>query len=312
MGMRAIIDALKANGTYGVAQCLFITIAFVGGLYIWPPSPHPRDSPHTIKRRFLSLAMTLAMCWVPTYVCIRDEHSRRSRAANLAGTFHVLGLGRPDADAIDAVVDAVLSVACVMYLTAALFLGPLTHLALDGKLVSTFADAFRIDTVLKLRNYVVAPVSEEFAFRACMAPLLILCGRWSAPAARTFTPMRATWTCPVFFGLAHLHHFGEACARFGVLVAVVSVVAQFTYTVVFGWFAAFTLLRTGSIAGAMASHAFCNVVGFPDVEGAVAHERKAVVLAAYACGIALFTAGLWRVTDPDLHHASLWEEWSAL
>ena len=30
MGMRAIIDALKANGTYGVAQCLFITIAFVG------------------------------------------------------------------------------------------------------------------------------------------------------------------------------------------------------------------------------------------------------------------------------------------
>jgi len=51
MGMRAIIDALKANGTYGVAQCLFITIAFVGGLYISPPSPHPRDSPHTIQRR---------------------------------------------------------------------------------------------------------------------------------------------------------------------------------------------------------------------------------------------------------------------
>ena len=116
----------------------------------------------------------------------------------------------------------------------------------------------------------------------------------------------------MFFGLAHLHHFGEMRARFGLLVAAVTVAGQFTYTVVFGWFAAFTLLRTGSIAGAVASHAFCNAVGFPDVQAAVAHERKAVVLAAYACGIALFTAGLWRVTDPDLHHASLWEEWSAL
>ena len=185
MGMRAIIDALKANGTYGVAQCLFITIAFVGGLYIWPPSPHPRDSPHTIKRRFLSLAMTLAIGVLGAHVRLHQGTSTREGAARRTspGLSTSWGWGRPDADAIDAVVDAVLSVACVMYLTAALFLGPLTHLALDGKLVSTFADAFRIDTVLKLRNYVVAPVSEEFAFRACMAPLLILCGRWSAPAA---------------------------------------------------------------------------------------------------------------------------------
>lgn len=41
-----------------------------------------------------------------------------------------------------------------------------------------------------LRNYVVAPISEEFTFRACIIPLLLQC----------FQPMTAVFICPVFFG----------------------------------------------------------------------------------------------------------------
>ena len=42
-----------------------------------------------------------------------------------------------------------------------------------------------------LRNHVVAPVAEEFVFRACMLPLLLQC----------FQPMTAVFIAPLFFGV---------------------------------------------------------------------------------------------------------------
>lgn len=50
-----------------------------------------------------------------------------------------------------------------------------------------------------IRNYVVAPLSEELVFRACMLVLIIHCTR----------PMTAVFVCPIFFGAAHLHHMVE-------------------------------------------------------------------------------------------------------
>jgi len=41
-----------------------------------------------------------------------------------------------------------------------------------------------------LRNYVVAPISEEFTFRACIIPLLL----------QRFQPITTILICPVFFG----------------------------------------------------------------------------------------------------------------
>lgn len=45
--------------------------------------------------------------------------------------------------------------------------------------------------LLWLRNHVVAPLSEEFTFRACMLPLLL----------QTFTPMTSVFITPLFFGV---------------------------------------------------------------------------------------------------------------
>lgn len=42
-----------------------------------------------------------------------------------------------------------------------------------------------------LRNHVVAPVAEEFVFRACMLPLLLQC----------FRPMTVVFVAPLFFGV---------------------------------------------------------------------------------------------------------------
>lgn len=42
-----------------------------------------------------------------------------------------------------------------------------------------------------LRNQVVAPLTEELVFRACMLPMLVPCAG----------PSTAVFTCPLFFGV---------------------------------------------------------------------------------------------------------------
>jgi len=54
-------------------------------------------------------------------------------------------------------------------LTASLFAGPLLQRVLSGR-----ADADSMAPLQILRNLVMAPVTEEFCFRACMAPLFLL------------------------------------------------------------------------------------------------------------------------------------------
>ena len=49
------------------------------------------------------------------------------------------------------------------------------------------------------RNRVVAPLSEEWTFRACMLPLLLQC----------LAPTTAIFVCSLFFGVAHFHHLVE-------------------------------------------------------------------------------------------------------
>lgn len=44
---------------------------------------------------------------------------------------------------------------------------------------------------------------------------------------------------------------------------------QFAYTTLFGWYATFVFLRTGSVAAVVLAHAFCNWCGLPRLWGRV-------------------------------------------
>ena len=44
---------------------------------------------------------------------------------------------------------------------------------------------------------------------------------------------------------------------------------QFAYTTVFGWYATFVFLRTGSVWAVMVVHTFCNWMGLPRIWGRV-------------------------------------------
>lgn len=77
---------------------------------------------------------------------------------------------------------------------------------------------------------------------------------------------------PLVFGLAHAHHFYEfriTNPGTPVAAALARSVLQFAYTYLFGIFATFIFLRTGSLLATIAVHMFCNYMGLPRFFGRV-------------------------------------------
>ena len=88
----------------------------------------------------------------------------------------------------------------------------------------------------------------------------------------TFTPKQTIFITPLYFGVAHIHHFYESRLtnpRASILGLLVSSMFQFLYTTLFGWYANFVFVRTGSIYSVILIHSFCNWIGFPRLWGRV-------------------------------------------
>lgn len=112
-------------------------------------------------------------------------------------------------------------------------------------------------------NITQGPFTEEVMFRSAMVPLHLL--------AHT-SPGRIVFLAPLYFGIAHVHHFYE----FGLthpdtpaVAALLRSLFQFGYTTIFGWYATFVYLRTGSLLSVVLIHSFCNWCGLPRFWGRV-------------------------------------------
>jgi len=109
-------------------------------------------------------------------------------------------------------------------------------------------------------------VSEEFVWRSFIIPLHVL--------AR-FSGKQIVFLTPLYFGIAHLHHLYEfriTHSEVPLFVAVFRSLFQFTYTSLFGFFAAFVFVRTGNVYTCILAHAFCNWMGLPRFYGRVGVE----------------------------------------
>ncbi|KAM3567031.1 hypothetical protein VYU27_010818, partial [Nannochloropsis oceanica] len=128
--------------------------------------------------------------------------------------------------------------------------------------------AHRLTKETLWRNLVVAPLTEEIVFRACMLPLLYQAS--SSPSSldspRAIPFVKLIFLSPLFFGLAHAHHALQR-VREGLppAQALLEVALQVAYTSIFGWHAAFLFLRTGSLLPCILTHSFCNFVGLPNL-----------------------------------------------
>ncbi|XP_020239361.1 CAAX prenyl protease 2 isoform X2 [Cajanus cajan] len=148
--------------------------------------------------------------------------------------------------------------------------------------------------VLVWRNYVVAPITEELVFRACMIPLL-LCGGFKAYSVILL--------CPIFFSLAHLNHFVEIYTKqnYRIMKAVMIIGLQLGYTVVFGSYASFLFIRTGHLIAPLVAHIYCNFMGLP----ALYSQKSGFVSVTFIIGFLGFLWLLFPMTGPDLYNDSI-------
>ncbi|PON42458.1 CAAX amino terminal protease [Parasponia andersonii] len=148
-----------------------------------------------------------------------------------------------------------------------------------------------VSNILAWRNYVVAPLTEELVFRACMIPLL-LCGG--------FRINSVIFLCPVFFSLAHLNHFMEVYSRqnYNLIKSSLAVGFQLGYTLIFGSYASFLFIRTGHLLAPLVAHICCNFMGLP----VVFSRSKGIVSVAFLAGMVGFLWLLFPFTRPDLYN----------
>jgi prenyl protein peptidase len=71
--------------------------------------------------------------------------------------------------------------------------------------------------------------------------------------------------------IAHLHHAWDNYNRMGrtrqaLQNAVLASLFQFTYTTLFGWYASYLFVRTGSVWPSILNHSFCNMMGIPSFD----------------------------------------------
>ena len=106
-------------------------------------------------------------------------------------------------------------------------------------------------------------MTEELLFRSLLTPLALL---------TPLSPRAAILITPLYFGIAHVHHFYEYHLTHPYTLLTMELLRtafQFTYTTVFGWYANFIFVRTGSLPAVCLVHAFCNSMGLPRLWGRI-------------------------------------------
>ncbi|OBT48218.1 hypothetical protein VE00_00934 [Pseudogymnoascus sp. WSF 3629] len=239
------------------ALLVFYTFLYVAPFYLSsatrPSATISRNLPSVIKARIRSVTWTCALCTITTSLLLTylPPSSTPLTTLHLMG-YHPTGL-LPSLKAL--------------LLTAILFLGPLFE---SGIVEGNWRSWVRLRGLTTLwhdlptyRNLVAGPVTEEVLFRSASLPLFIL-----SPAS-----LRTTFLLPpLVFGLAHIHHIYEfriSNPSAPLLLGVIRSVVQLMYTTLFGSFATFLYLRTGSLVAVILCHTFCNWMGLPRFWGRV-------------------------------------------
>eukprot|EP00039_Didymoeca_costata_P011561 m.163160 g.163160 ORF g.163160 m.163160 type:complete len:269 (-) comp15213_c1_seq2:4437-5243(-) len=240
---------------HSVGVCFGLSTAYVASLYL-VTDPKQRNAKPVIYRRMYAV---LSVTVVSPLVLRCMGMATSPYVTNNAGlsVFQHMGISN------------ILDLKSTLYpvlLNMILFAGPLLQHALDQTMPDVSFDIYGA------RNLVIAPITEEIVFRACMIPLLRPC---------ISEGLGLSWIPPLFFGVAHIHHILEGHALNAVML-------QFCYTTVFGAFTSYVFWRTNNIAGPILCHAFSNMMGFPNFDQAISHPRRYILGGTYVAGLVSF------------------------
>ncbi|ORX92186.1 hypothetical protein BCR34DRAFT_262892 [Clohesyomyces aquaticus] len=238
------------------ALSVVFTLIYVVPFYLSSatrPSPQlSRDAPSSIRARVRAVTLSSLISIVLTiYVLYYYGRAPPQEILRLLGVWPI----------------SLLDTAKTMLLVATLFAGPLFEAGVVDGGCKDWIRGRRMYEVLSswmgYRNFVVGPISEEIIWRALIIPLHMLAH---------VSGKKIIFLTPLYFGIAHVHHLYEfhlTHPNTRLLHAVLISLFQFTYTSLFGFFAAFVFLRTGNVLSPILAHTFCNWMGLPRFWGRV-------------------------------------------
>ncbi|KAI1738319.1 CaaX protease [Xylaria scruposa] len=235
-----------------VIYTLFYVVPFYLSSTTRPSRTLSRDAPSVIRARVTSVSLTCVVCSLITLVILTSQGRATYGEALHSMGYWPLGLAETGKS---------------LLLTAILFSGPLFEtLIVDGgwrRWFSLQPVSGLFSEWITWRNIVAGPFTEEVLFRSASVPLMLV-------AQTSMT--RTIFLSPVIFGLAHFHHFYEFRVTHPhepVVTGLLRSLLQFSYTSLFGAYATFLFLRTGSLLAIFVVHAFCNIMGLPRLWGRV-------------------------------------------
>lgn len=240
---------------------ILFTLLYVLPFYLSPatrPSPTlNRDAASVIRARIRTVSLACLISSLSAFYLITV-----SGQTTWTETFHLLGCYT---------VSPLTSIIRPLSLTALLFLGPLFEKFITQDSWRAWLSGLNsllptLTSSVGFRNYVAGPVTEEILFRSVLIPLHLL--------AKT-PPAQIVWLTPLYFGIAHVHHFYEFTLTHPytpTLPALLRSLFQFGYTTLFGWYASFLYLRTASLVTVILVHSFCNWCGLPRFWGGLRLE----------------------------------------
>ncbi|KAK2861133.1 hypothetical protein FQN49_004511 [Arthroderma sp. PD_2] len=242
--------------TTAVWCSILCTVLYVVPLYTSKATrPAPtlsRDAPSLIKARIRAVMVSCFCCSLAAfYVIVYSGKHTPAEALKLLGWWPV----------------GFLEIGKSLLLTALLFMGPLFEMGIaEGRWRSWVRGKNLIHTLqtwVGWRNFVAGPITEEITFRSIIIAIHLMAN---------MTPNQIVFLTPLYFGIAHINHFYEtklAQPNIALTPVLIRSLFQFTYTTIFGWYATFLYLRTGSLLTVILVHAFCNYCGLPRLWGRV-------------------------------------------
>jgi len=257
-----------------VGGAIAISSMYVIGIHIFGKKGLNRDDPRVIRSRMLGATVGSA----GAVYLFRHLLTQKPTTDDL---LELLGIRR--AGMLPALINSV-------GLTGTLFAGPILQYILQStsncSIEALLSEPY--GKLMAFRAYIMAPLSEELVFRACLVP--ILHNTFQGDSSRICTLV------PLFFGVAHAHHLFEKIfiLRQDFKLSLLQTVIQMTYTTVFGALSTFLYLKTAQLPAVVAIHAMCNVIGLPDFHGIYTERsrpKKILLELTYLAGVAGFFYG---------------------